>query len=71
MKQNETVLPDRRSRKPAREQQMSARREGVHVSGVKGAVVMPWVEAVLVESFREPVAHFPLVQQVSLTSEIP
>jgi DNA-directed RNA polymerase III subunit RPC4 len=70
MKQNETVLPDRRSRKPARGQQMSARLGGVHVSGVKGAVVMPWVEAVLVESFREPAVHFPPVQQVRLTSEI-
>lgn len=70
MKQHETVLPDRRSRKRAREQQMSVRREGVHVSGVKGAVVMPWAEAVLVESFREPAVHSPLVQQVSLTSEI-
>ncbi|KNA96491.1 hypothetical protein FOXG_01663 [Fusarium oxysporum f. sp. lycopersici 4287] len=63
MKPHETVLPDRRSRKRAREQQMSVRREGVHVSGVKGAVVMPWAEAVLVESFREPAVHSPLVQQ--------
>lgn len=70
MKQSEIAWPDRRNKRPVKEQLMSVKPVVAHGSEVKGAVVMLWAGAGLVEESLEQVAPSPPPQQVPVVEVV-